>query len=689
MICQTCQSPNNEGARFCQSCGAALSLSETPTRVAPDIRVADDEVTLVREYSQSGASSSPVGVSNYQQGGLRDSLTGRTIEAKYRLVAKLGAGGMGAVYRATRLVIGDEVAIKILHADENDQRAAERFRREAQAAARLKHPNAVNIYDFGVTEDGLQYLVMELVEGESLRQIIKQQGPLTPSAAAEIISQVCAALDEAHRHNIIHRDIKPDNIIVEVAANRLRVKVLDFGIAKLRDDTAGNLTQTGSVLGTPHYMSPEQCLGEELDRRSDIYSLGIVLYEMLAGVVPFNSPISTAVVVQHVNQPPPSLRSLNTSISSPVEHAVLHALEKQRQRRPETAGKFAQELNASVSANVREPTAQLYSQPLSQEPTVVMTNLPSSGALPVPPEFQPTKRRVFGYLAVGLGALVLGGAIVLLARWNGETGSSRATSTSTPSPTPRGSGSRSPFGIKATASSERIPKDGNTYYASNLLDQNWGTAWDEGVPGPGIGEWIRCDFDREVKLNRIIITPGYFKTPAIWRQNNRVASATFYFSNAGSQRVTFPDRMIEQRLEVGGISTSWVRMVIEEIYPGSTDMEDTPISSLVFDWEGSSTDGPTTQQSHQLQTTNLSESELRAASWFVVLGSYSKADLEKANQRLKFIQGLGHDARIVDTDDYPNLRRGLWAVVMGPYAKPAARKVAQGLRSAVAYAYVK
>lgn len=282
------------------------------------------------------------------KGAEHDRLLGSTIVGKYRIDRKLGAGGMGTVYCARRLVIGDEVAVKILHSEQSDPRAAERFRREAQAAARLKHQNAVTIYDFGVTDEGLQYLVMEHVEGQSLRQIIKEQGPLTPSATAEIISQVCAALDEAHRRNIIHRDIKPDNIIVNVTSNWVRVKVLDFGIAKLRDDAASNLTQTGSILGTPHYMSPEQCLGEELDNRSDIYSLGIVLYEMLTGVVPFRSPSSAAVVVQHVNQAPPSPRALNAGITMPVETAVLHALEKTRESRPQTAGSLAQELTAAV-----------------------------------------------------------------------------------------------------------------------------------------------------------------------------------------------------------------------------------------------------------------------------------------------------------------------------------------------------
>ena len=270
-------------------------------------------------------------------------MLGRSIDGRYRIDSLIGAGGMGTVYRATRVLIGDEVAIKILHQDHTDANSSERFRREAQAAARLKHPNAVSIYDFGISTDGLQYLVMEVVEGESLREKLSH-GPLNFATAVEVTSQVCAALDEAHRRHIIHRDIKPDNILLDSNAGGLRVKVLDFGIARLRDDTAGHLTQTGSVMGTPHYMSPEQCLGENLDPRADIYSVGIVLYEMLCGRVPFNSPVSTAVVVQHVSQPPPSLHSINPAIPEAVEEVVLHAIQKNRGDRPATAGALAQEL---------------------------------------------------------------------------------------------------------------------------------------------------------------------------------------------------------------------------------------------------------------------------------------------------------------------------------------------------------
>jgi len=365
MLCKSCNTTNAEGARFCNDCGVELVQSSvSPSKTGDEQAAAavasrlvhDDEVTQVRsvisksERAIAAPSSVPTSISQPPTN-TSDALFGRTIEGKYRIDAKLGAGGMGAVYRAHRLLIGDEVAVKILHPQHvSEPQATERFRREAQAAVRLRHPNAVSIYDFGVTSDGLVYLVMELVEGQGLREIIKRQGPLTPSAAAEVINQVCAALDEAHRQQIVHRDLKPDNIVVKPMLNGLRVKVLDFGIAKLRDLTAGNLTQTGSVMGTPHYMSPEQCLGEELDSRSDIYSLGVVLYEMLIGVVPFNSPTSTAVVVQHVNQAPPSLRTMNLSISPAVEAVVLHALAKKREDRPQSAAALASEMNAAVSS---------------------------------------------------------------------------------------------------------------------------------------------------------------------------------------------------------------------------------------------------------------------------------------------------------------------------------------------------
>ena len=356
-----------QGKRFCSQCGFNLQKTQSSPQLAS---------LPVTDVSDPGSlENAPVAVSSGERA---DPLLGRTLDRKYLLEARLGVGGMGAVYRAKRVLIGDVAAVKILHAEQmRDKRAVERFRREAQAAARLKHPNAVTVYDTGVSDDGLLYFVMELVEGQDLRDILRQQGPLTQGAAAEITRQVCAALDEGHRLGIVHRDLKPENIIVEETPQGPRVKVLDFGVASLSDLTSQKLTQTGGIVGTPHYMSPEHCLGEELDGRADDYSLGVTLFEMLTGFVPFNSPTPTAIVVQHVNQAPPPLRSINLSISPAVEAVVLRALAKRREDRPQTAGALAQELleAAGSASRVNLPT---------------MLTTPSSSASPPPADAVPT-----------------------------------------------------------------------------------------------------------------------------------------------------------------------------------------------------------------------------------------------------------------------------------------------------------
>lgn len=394
MTCVSCATSLAEGARFCVECGA------------PQPVTAGSRATVAGQPSAEPAPDPRIGL---------------TIEGRYRLDARLGQGGMATVYRATRLLIGDVVAVKLLHAEQlRDAQGLERFRREAQAAARIKHSNAVTIHDFGVTADGLAYLVMELVEGTSLRALLKERGPLVPSTAIEIIGQVCSALDEAHAQNVVHRDLKPDNIIVRTSANGVHVKVLDFGIARLRDaGDAGNLTQTGSVMGTPHYMSPEQCLGEELDGRSDIYSIGVLLYEMLAGIVPFNSPTSMAVVVQHVNTTPASIRVLNVSIPASVEAVVMRALAKRREGRPQTARALADELSAAATG--LQPASFSASNTPALNPTVQMptpwsgaTGIPQAGVPAAAPPKKPGHALAWNTMTIAAAAITavstLGGA---------------------------------------------------------------------------------------------------------------------------------------------------------------------------------------------------------------------------------------------------------------------------------------
>jgi serine/threonine-protein kinase len=294
--------------------------------------------------------------------------SGRLLGGRYKLEQCIGSGGMGEIYRARRTHIGDTVAVKVLRADVvEDEKSRQRFYREARAAAMLHHPNAVVIHDFGEDADGTAYIVMELLVGRSLRQVLIQEGPISAVRVYGIIRQASAALDAGHRNGIVHRDIKPDNIILLDSNDAAdHVKILDFGIAKVLDNKAldthsleQRLTNVGSVIGTPHYMAPEQCQGEEADSRSDIYSLGVVLYELLTGVAPFLAKTPTGVAIKHVTEKPRPLREINPSVPEAVERVVLHALEKDPNARPQTALELAREFE---NALVNEPDTMRFTR---------------------------------------------------------------------------------------------------------------------------------------------------------------------------------------------------------------------------------------------------------------------------------------------------------------------------------------
>jgi non-specific serine/threonine protein kinase len=239
---------------------------------------------------------------------------GTIIDGKYEIEGRIGAGGMGIVYRARQLRLLRSVAIKVVSADDAEREdMLDRFRREALAVARLRHPNIVTIHDFGDADGVGAYIVLELLEGRSLAEEILRRTRLEPDSAIEIAGQICAALGAAHAAGIVHRDLKPSNVFLEDGKHGVTAKVLDFGIAKLREAggvALDRLTWGGAIVGTPIYMSPEQCEGRELDARSDIYSLGCVLFEMLAGRPPFVAASLASVVRMHKSRPPePRARS--------------------------------------------------------------------------------------------------------------------------------------------------------------------------------------------------------------------------------------------------------------------------------------------------------------------------------------------------------------------------------------------
>ena len=243
-----------------------------------------------------------------------DELIGQTLAGKYRIEERLSEGGMGTVYRATHVLMEKTVAIKVLHpALAADDKIVARFTREAKAASRISHPHALIVTDFGESEDGIVFLVMEYLRGRTLKEVIRSEEGLMPVARiVEILRQVCGALEAAHSEGVVHRDLKSDNIMLEeVSEGSDWAKVLDFGIAKIQESEGGTdpaLTAPNLIIGTPQYMSPEQCSqASQIDSRSDIYSLGIILYEMLAGHVPFTAESSTAIMMKHLQEPPPSV----------------------------------------------------------------------------------------------------------------------------------------------------------------------------------------------------------------------------------------------------------------------------------------------------------------------------------------------------------------------------------------------
>jgi serine/threonine-protein kinase len=263
---------------------------------------------------------------------LPDPLMGRVIADKYEIRELVGKGGMGVVYKAKHLTLDRYVAVKVLKAElVYDEKSSLRFQVEALAASRLKHPNVISVFDYGVSDSGQPYLVMDLIEGGSLTAVMEGEQPMDYRRAVPIFTQTCNALDHAHHHDIIHRDVKPSNIIlIETEGQKDHVLIVDFGIAQLGvlAEDGMRLTQTGEIFGSPLYMSPEQCSGEKVDRRTDIYSLGAVMYELLTGVPPLMGKTSVDTIRRKMSENPRPFKIARPQVSvpSPIEGVVLKCL---------------------------------------------------------------------------------------------------------------------------------------------------------------------------------------------------------------------------------------------------------------------------------------------------------------------------------------------------------------------------
>ncbi|MBP7127213.1 protein kinase [Myxococcota bacterium] len=347
--CPACRKEAPDGSRFCPFCGGKLASQDQKPQ---------------------------------------DPLVGRLIAEKYAVKRWIASGAMGKIYLAEHLALGKPVVLKVLHRHllvEEDQ--VKRFHREAKAASRLNHPNAISMLDFGQTEDGLFYIAMEYLPGRDLCRVLSDEVRLSLDRTVRIVDQILEALEEAHAVGVVHRDLKPENVMIEDLRSRQDfVKVLDFGIAKIRDTSGeGGIssfkTATGMVFGTPEYMSPEQIRGDELDGRSDLYSLGILMYQMLSGTLPFEGESVLEVATAHLQQPPPPLQKRAPGIPAPVVAFVDRLLQKKREDRFQSAAEARKALQEAWEAARPRPVAPVD----PSEVKTVLVSTPVEEAAPVSP----------------------------------------------------------------------------------------------------------------------------------------------------------------------------------------------------------------------------------------------------------------------------------------------------------------
>ncbi|MGC6416297.1 MAG: serine/threonine-protein kinase [Bradymonadia bacterium] len=378
-----------------------------------------DSPTQIESYA-SGVESFPAAPAGSHQR-VYPELTGTQLNDRYRVDEVLGRGGMGTVYAGFQPAINRTVAIKVLNPEfAANPMVVRRFHQEAQTASKLSHPNTIAIHDFGESEGHL-YIVMERLKGQTLKQLLRTDGPLTLERACHLIKQVLRSVAQAHREGVIHRDIKPDNIFV-TPTNGVseHVTVLDFGVAKLRkpDNTDNTVTQMGSILGTPKYMAPEQTQDVPIDGRADLYSIGIILYEMLLGAVPFDGENPLAILMAHAHERPPSFETLRPDhgFHPAVQSVIMKTLEKARERRYDSAEALLEAVDI-LEQSTRNPDERFDRKKLSEliraQDMQPGSELDLSAELVTPPRTPQHKSR----LSIAILAALIGGVAMAALIW--------------------------------------------------------------------------------------------------------------------------------------------------------------------------------------------------------------------------------------------------------------------------------
>jgi serine/threonine protein kinase len=586
--CPECGKQLKGSPAFCGYCGATIEKGSTDGERSSDTVLVAKKATVGSKpasHASTGSSPHP------------DSF------GRYRVLREVGRGAMGVVYLARDDKIGRNVAIKSLHIDDrlpssDKEEIRERLEREARAAGVLSHANIVTVYDVG-EEDGVPYIAMEYLEGATLTEITAD-GPLSIPQATSIIEQVLSALSYAHGHDVVHRDIKPDNVFLLPDG---RVKVADFGIARLA--SSSTMTQVGQVMGTPGYMSPEQVKGEPVGPSSDIFSTGVLFYELLTGTAAFASTSATSIMYKIVHEEPRALHLINPGVPSNLEAVIAKATAKSPTMRYASAAEMRADLESGTSPAM--PAQQVSHDGTVLRAAAMSQDMPGSAYTPAPAAAAPTpKKKTAVIVGVASGAVVLAAVIVvvtiLLVGSVSNSGSKKKDTSGTTSTKPSEPAASDITGYVSSVvtSSTLVPEiPGVSYVATNMIDNNPDTGWAEGVSGYGEGQTLEFMFREPVWVKDVKAIPGYKRFYLVDRyiQNGKLGQVSLTFDDGSTQTVSFseaPDWASAgwQVIPLNPVRTQKVRVTILSAYPGRDSgrgvASDTTVSEFHFEgWQAS------------------------------------------------------------------------------------------------------